>query len=97
MAAGEDARRHLEFIHFEPSARSAASESGGWKLVGQASLPIACPEEPAGDEWDDARASSLVPPRISHGILLPEKASSLEAKPGHLFCYLAARSRSGGA
>src|SRR5216684_7786174 len=27
------------------------------ELVGQASLPIACPEEPGGDEWEDARAS----------------------------------------
>ena len=49
--------------------------------MGQASLPV-----------NDARASSPVPPRISHGILLPEKPSSLETRPGHLFCYLAARS-----
>src|SRR5712692_5236010 len=32
------------------------------KIVGQASLPIACPEEPRGDEWDDARTSPLAPP-----------------------------------
>ncbi len=38
--------------------------------MGQASLPV-----------DDARASPPVPPRISQGILLPEKASSLEAPP----------------
>ena len=60
--------------------------------MGQASLPIACPEETGGDEWDDARASAPVPPPINHGILLPEKPSSLETRPGHLFCYLAARS-----
>src|SRR5713101_3372574 len=72
-------RAGSEFVNFAPLARSVTSESGSWKLVGQASLPIACPEEPCGDEWDDARASSPVPPRISHGILLPEKPSSLEA------------------
>src|SRR6266849_974198 len=69
----------LEFPYFAEWPRSVALESDGWRLVGQASLPIACPEEPAGDEWDDARASSPVPPRISHGILLPEKPASLEA------------------
>src|SRR5216683_565499 len=53
-----------------------------WKLVGQASLPIACPEEPCGDEWDDARAASPVPPQINHGILLPEKLSKIHGKRG---------------